>query len=207
MVETKALERSKALDLHLLARYISIITTPAIVGSLMLFDTLHRFSPSTEIFLETLAIVFFFSIFLPVFFTLYLLKKERIGNFHIQERRERTVPFSFALVSSTGSLLAIKYLGASPEMTKMLLIFYLMSLGFVAITSWRYKISGHMFIFCSSIFLLISFVDMRYVYLLPLAVPIAWSRVYLREHTRGEILGAIGYSIISFFTFMLLINN
>lgn len=206
MAEAKALERNQ-INFTVLARAISIASTPGITGGLFLAYALYALSPTAEIFLKSLFIVFFFSIFLPAVFTFYLLKKEKIGNFHIKERRERTIPFAFALISSTGSLLIIKYLGINHELIKMLIIFYLMALGFVAITSWRYKISGHIFIFFSSVLSLSFFLGREFAYLLLLAIPIAWARVYTKEHTWGEVLGAVGYSLVSFIFFTLLINT
>jgi len=189
------------------AKVISIMSTPAIVGTLLLMYTFYEFSATIEIFFKSLGAVFFFSVFLPILFTFYLMKKNKVKNFHMIEREERKMPFGFALVSSAVSLLAIKYLNANLELTRIVLTLYLMALGFVTITFLKYKISGHTFIFSSAIFILVSFLDLRFIYLLPLVIPIGWARVYLKEHTIGEVVGAVGYSIISFIIFSILINN
>lgn len=204
MAETKKIEDN---DYHKFAKIISIISTPAITGSFLLIYMVYNFSPTLDIMFKTLLIVSFFSIILPVFFTVFLLRKDKIKNFHIRERKERAVPFAFALVSSAGSLLAIKYFATNSELIRMVLILYLMALGYVAITLLRFKISGHIFIFSSALLVLAFYTDLRFIYLFPLTILIGWSRVYLKEHTIGEVVGAVGYSIISFVIFSILINN
>lgn len=189
------------------AKVISIISTPAIVGTLLLIYTFYEFSESTEIFFKSLGAVFFFSVFLPVLFTFYLMQKNKVKNFHMIEREERKMPFGFALVASVVSLLAIKYLNSNLELTRMIMTLYLMALGFVTITFLKYKISGHTFIFSSAIFILVSFLDLRFIYLFPLVILIGWARVYLKEHSLGEVLGGVGYALISFIVFSILFSS
>lgn len=190
-----------------LAKTISFVFTPAIAGTFILLYSIYVFSPTREIFYKSFAAVFFFSIVLPVVFTLYLVRKKKIANFHIKERKERAIPFAFALVSSAFSLLAIKYIGANPELTRMFLILYLMGLGYAAITLLKFKISGHTFVSTSAMVVLTAFSDLRFIYLLPLIALIGWARVSLKEHTVGETIGGAIYAIISFILFSLLISN
>ena len=200
-------QKKEGFDYNRFAKIISFAFTPAITGSFLLLYMVYTFSPTLEVMFKTLLIVSFFSIILPVCFTFFLLKNNKIKNFHIRERKERAVPFAFALLSSAGSLLAIKYFATNPELVRMVLILYLMALGYVAITLLRFKISGHIFIFSAAILVLSFYVDLRFIYLLPLSILIGWSRVYLKEHTLGEVIGAAVYSMISFMVFSLLINN
>lgn len=189
------------------ARVLSVLTTPAIVGSLILLYALYSLSPSTEIFLKSFALVFVLSILIPIFFIFYLVKLKKIGNFHIKNRKERRLPFIFVLIMSALSLLAVKYMGVGQELLRMLLIFYLMGLGYTVITLLKTKISGHVFVFTAGILLLTSYIDLRFVFLLPLAGVIGWSRVHLEQHSLGEVAGGFAYAIISFFVFSLLINS
>lgn len=200
-------EKTEEQDYRKLAKTISFVFTPAITGSLLLVYMLYEFSPTIDAMIKTLLLVFLFSIILPVFFTYFLLKEGKIKNFHIKERKERAVPFAFALISSSVSLLAIKYFTTNPELTRMVLVLYLMALGYVAITLLRFKISGHIFIFTSAIIVITAFSDLRFIYLLPLAGVIGWARVALKEHTIGEVAGGFAYAIMSFIIFSLLINN
>ncbi|RJO59968.1 hypothetical protein C4544_06375 [candidate division WS5 bacterium] len=189
-----------------LAQTITLITTPAIVGSLTLFYTLYYFSPSLEIFYKTFFSVLVLSIIMPVLFIFFLMKKGHIGNFHMKERKDRVLPFGFTLISGIISLLIIKYLENDPELLKMFLIFFLMALGYSVITFLKFKPSGHVFVFASAVLALAFFIDTRFAYSLILIAPIGWARVYMKEHTLGEVAGAGIYALFSFWAFSMLIS-
>ncbi len=186
------------------AHAITYVTSPAIVGGFLLFYTLYIFSPNERLFLETFGAIFFFSIILPVLFTFYLMRKEKVGNFHMKEREERTMPFAFAMIASAISLLAVKLLGVNHEFFRIVITFYLMGLGYVVINILRFKISGHIFVSTASLLILTFFVDVRFVFLAPLIILIGWSRGKLKEHSFGEVAGSLAYSLISFIIFSFL---
>ncbi len=187
-----------------LAHAVTYATTPAIVGGFLLFYTLYIFSPNEKLFLETFGAICFFSIIMPVLFTFYLMRKEKVGNFHMKEREERTIPFAFAMAVSAISLLAVKLLGTNHEFFRIVLTFYLMGLGYVIINILRFKLSGHIFVFTASLLILTFFVDVRFVFLAPLIILIGWSRGRLKEHTFGEVAGSLAYSLVSFIIFSFL---
>lgn len=186
------------------AKILTFIFSPVFMGSLFLFYSLWILSPSTEMFSKAFVAILFFSILLPVIFTIYLIKKEKIKNFHLKIRKERTLPFAFAMLTSTISLIIIKYLGVNPEFLRLVLTVYLMALGYVIINLLKFKISAHVFVFFSSVLVLTFFIDLRFVYLAPLVLPIGWARVQLDEHTVGEVAGGVAYSIFSFIIFSFL---
>jgi|GEM_PF-1474987 len=202
MVEKKKKNQSTKV-----AETISFISTPAIVGTFFLVYALYNFSPDINSFFKSFLLVFTFSVGIPLFATFYLLKKQKIGNFHIKNRKERVVPFAIAMILSTLSLLIMKYLNENPELLRMMIILYLMALGYVAITFLKFKISGHVFILTSALIVLTAFLDLRFIYFVPLIAVVGWARVHLKEHSIGEIVGAFAYTIISFLAFSLLINN
>ncbi|MEK7447718.1 MAG: phosphatase PAP2 family protein [Patescibacteria group bacterium] len=190
-----------------LAKVITLVTTPAVVGGVLLFYAVYMFSPTTEIFYKTFLSVLFLSVVLPVAFIFLLMKKGKIGNFHMKEREDRILPFGFTLMSGTFSILVVRYLNNDPVLVRMFLVFFLMALGYSVITFLKFKISGHTFVFTSAMIILIIFLDLRFIFLLPLVFLIGWARVYLEEHTLGEVVGGAAYAITSFILFSLLINN
>lgn len=190
-----------------LAKVITLLTTPAVVGGVLLFYAVYMFSPTTEIFYKTFLSVLFLSVVLPVAFIFLLMKKGKIGNFHMKERKDRILPFGFTLISGTFSILVVRYLNNDPVLVRMFLVFFLMALGYSVITFLKFKISGHTFVFTSAMLILIIFLDLRFIFLLPLVFLIGWSRVYLEEHTLGEVVGGAIYAVISFVIFSLLINS
>lgn len=190
-----------------LAKAITLVTTPAIVGGVLLFYTLYILSPTTEIFYKTFLSVLFLSVILPVAFIFLLMKKGKIANFHMKEREDRVLPFGFTLISGTFSILVVRYLNNDPMIVRMFLIFFLMALGYSVITFLKFKISGHTFVFTSAMLLLVIFLDIRFIFLLPLVFLIGWSRVYLEEHTLGEVVSGAVYGVVSFVIFSLLINS
>lgn len=189
------------------AKMITTISTPAIVGGALLFYALYELSPNVEIFLKTFFSVLTLSIILPVLFIFYLMKKGKVGNFHLKEREDRALPFGFTLIAGTISLVLVRYFGNDPMLIRMFLTFFLMALGYSVITFLKYKISGHVFIFSSAIFILVSFIDLRFIYLLPLVIPIGWARVYQDDHTTKEVVGGFVYALISFLAFSVLFSR
>jgi len=190
-----------------LAKAITFITTPALIGGLLLFYALYTVSPTTEIFYKTFSAVITFSIILPVLFIFFLIKKGHVSNFHMKERKDRVIPFGFTLLAGIISLLIVKHFETDPMLLRMFLTFFLMALGYSVITFLKYKISGHTFIFTSAILVLVFFLDLRFIYLLPLVLLIGWSRVYLKEHTLGEVAGGASYAVVSFVAFSLLFGS
>lgn len=190
-----------------LAKTITLITTPAIVGGLTLFYALYYFSPNLEVFYKTFFSVFLLSIIFPVLFIFFLMKKGHIGNFHMKEREDRVLPFGFILLSGIISLLIVRYFESNPELLKMFLIFFLMALGYSVITFLKFKPSGHVFVYVSAILALAFFIEINIIYFLILVVPIGWARVYTKEHTLGEIAGAGIYALVSFIFFSLFLGQ
>lgn len=123
-----------------LAKVITLVTTPAVVGGVLLFYAVYMFSPTTEIFYKTFLSVLFLSVVLPVAFIFLLMKKGKIGNFHMKEREDRILPFGFTLMSGTFSILVVRYLNNDPVLVRMFLVFFLMALGYSVITFLKFKI-------------------------------------------------------------------
>ncbi|MDO8507800.1 MAG: hypothetical protein Q7S53_04530 [bacterium] len=190
-----------------LAKAITLITTPAIVGGIFLLYTLYTLSPTTEVFYKTFLSVLFLSVILPILFIFFLMKIGKVSNFHMKERKDRVLPFGFTLVSGVASLLVVKSLESDPMIIRMFLIFLIMALGYSVITFLKFKLSGHTFVFTSAILILVSYIDLRFIFLLPFVFAIAWARVYQKEHTIGEVAGGFAYAIVSFIIFSTLINN
>lgn len=189
------------------AKIITIISTPAIIGGGLLFYALYELSPSVEIFLKTFISVLVLSVILPVLFILLLMKKGKVSNFHLKEREERVLPFGFTLIAGTISLVLVRYFGNDPMLIRMFLTFFLMALGYSVITFLKYKISGHTFVFTSAILILVAFLDLRFIYLLPLVIPIGWARVYQDDHSTKEVVGGFIYALISFLAFSVLFSR
>ena len=116
-----------------LAQFITFASTHAIVGTATLFYLVYIFSPSFEDFIKIFFTALFITIIIPIVYIVYLLKKEKIQNFHMKEHKERIFPFIVMFISGGFSLFIIKHLGASPEIIRLGTIFLLMSAGYVEI--------------------------------------------------------------------------
>ncbi len=187
------------------ARFITFASTHAIVGTAALFYLVYILSPSLKDFITIFFTALFTTVVIPVIYVIYLLKKGKIQNFHMKKHKERILPFLVIFASGILSILAIKYLGASSDIIKLGTIFLLMSAGYVAIT-FKYKISGHGFVFTSSVLFLSFFANYQFLLLLLFLIPIGWSRIYLKEHTLGEFVGGATYALASFYVLSLFLG-
>lgn len=181
-----------------IAKTITDISSPAVVGAIFLVYAFHQLSTSNEMFLKIIFTILALVIVAPVLFTFFLLKKGIISNFHLKIKKERLDPLLFAMVSGLAAVLCVRYLGGTGEINKIMIIFYVMALGFSFITL-KYKISGHAFVFTSAVVMAATFLgESRFFFLLVLLFPIGWSRLYLKEHTLNEFLLGTGYALVSF---------
>jgi len=186
------------------AKIITVISTPFLVWAFFFGYLFYYYSADTDIFLKTLFLGLFFIILLPAAFILRLYLKGKLTNLHIKVRKQRLVPFIFSLFSVMVFITSIRLLRVNPELFSIVIIYFLMAVGFVMVTL-KYKLSGHAFAFVSSVIILSTYIDQRFIFLLPLVLVIAWSRIRLNEHTPKEVLAGTLYAIVSFYLLRLFI--
>lgn len=158
----------------------------------MLAVTLFRTGMTKEqimILLLSLAIV---DVAVPILVFLRLLKKGTISDIDVSVRSERHLLFGFLLVVATASTALSYFLGNN--------LFFVLNLSglilvlTIFLTTFYFKISGHMMLNASSIFALNFLFDFTFVWLFLLLPLVGIARIYLKKHTLAEVLtgGVVG---------------
>ncbi len=122
---------------------------------------------------------------------LRLMKSQRT-NWDVSHRPKR-VRLLLLLLGVSVLFFASLSLYGNSELMKLSGIVFLWLLGFFLITL-KIKISGHMAGFLLASGLVIFWYGAVFALLLVLLPFIAWSRVVLKRHTIGEVIGGTGYS-------------
>ena len=158
----------------------------------MLAVTLFRTGMTKEqvmILLPTLAIV---DVVVPILVFLRLMKKGTISDIDVSIRSERHYLFGFLLVVATASTALSYFLG-----NNLFFILHLSGLILVLtifLTTFYFKISGHMMLNASSIFALNFLLGFHLWWLFLLVPLVGFARIYLKKHTLSEVLagGTVG---------------
>jgi len=140
----------------------------------------------------------FITMILPLgLLLLWAVKTKRVANWDISNRRERVRAFVVLAFFLCIDYVIMQTVG-TPYMNQVFRFFLMLYFGFFLITL-RWKLSGHM----STISLVALFFTYWYggiFFLLFTLIPlVAWSRLILKRHTMGEIIGGTAYTFFVFF--------
>jgi len=140
----------------------------------------------------TFSVFAVFSVMLPLCYVAYLLRKGAIGDMHMKHREERMLPLIAACISNVLGLSVLYDLGGENALFQFALVQCVLAFLFLGITPF-YKISLHS---ASAGVLFFVSVQLTGYVIAPLMsfVVIGWSRVYLKRHTKMQVLlgGGLG---------------
>lgn len=172
---------------------ISRIFDPSVVLSFLTFlgilksDISHR---------GIVVFIFLLPIFvgIPLVYFLWLLRTHQIHNIDVTNRKERVKPLFGLLGFLLIDIVVISFFD-NPFLLNMFLLYFLWTLGFLAITLY-WKISGH-----SGIATLASLLLIRWygIYMWPvffIVLLVSWARIVRRDHTLTQVVAGIIYSLI-----------
>lgn len=166
-----------------------VIEIPAAIVLAVLFAVSNNFR------WRFLVIILLIDAVMPFVFYLHLLMKKEISNWDVTNRKERVPLYLFTLIAhGVGLILAL--ILAKGDLTKILLVFYLVAVVFFGVTTF-WKISVHAGVNA----VLVTFINIlfgwQYWYLYVVVVLVGWSRVRNGHHTwmqvtMGAVVGAVG---------------
>jgi membrane-associated phospholipid phosphatase len=139
------------------------------------------------------------SIFFPVMYIYWLLRRGKISDFDIYYRDQRLKPYFFVMACGGLSLLVMQ-ISLAPHLIIVLTGASLTQTLLMSIINLRWKISAHaaaMAGFAVLCFYLVGVLGVLFLLGIPLMI---WSRVLLHRHTLGQtivgsLLGAIIFSV------------
>lgn len=132
------------------------------------------------------AIILFVMIVPPIFLLIRAIKKKKISNWDMSDRKQRVGALLVFLgfFASGIFLLSLFY---EPGITRFFLYMFVVFLLFFAVTL-RYKMSGHLTGLAIWIFCISSWFGWHVILLCMLLPLLGWSRVTLKRHTVGQVI-------------------
>jgi len=136
-------------------------------------------------------------LFVPLIILLWwAVKTKRVRNWDLSNRKERVrallILFPFLLLDAV----FIRYVG-TPTMTSLFFYWVILFFGFYFVTL-RVKISGHMIGTTTLCCFVISWFGWRWWPIVAVLPILAWSRLALKRHTVGEVIGGVLYALVIF---------
>jgi hypothetical protein len=182
------------LDKEKLAAKVSDIFNPLYISFVFfLIVSLHVSSSLLEAAKYWLVTGFFFCV-LPLGDVFLRIKKGITKDIHIDERKDRIIPFLITLTSSIAGLFAVSFLGFPKEIQAVSWAIVLTGAIITVITLF-WKISLHAAGISAIITALIVFLGSPAV-ILALFVPVVfWARLTLRKHDIWQLLAGSGLSV------------
>jgi membrane-associated phospholipid phosphatase len=138
---------------------------------------------------------------LPILFVVFMLKTGRIGDLHMSATQERHLPYIVA-ISAAALALVLVVAGGGPAQLTCLALFNIVVLILLGLINTRWLISIHATA-AASTWLIAAFVFGWRVgfILLPLAVLVAWARLFLRRHTPAQVFAGLALGLFTVVVF------
>jgi membrane-associated phospholipid phosphatase len=179
------------------ASLISRIFDPFIGFTFLFFLSAIRSGIAGWDLVTLMSILFITMILPPALLLFWAVKTKRISNWDISDRSQRVRALLVLGVFLFCDYFIMQFLG-TPLMKQLFVFLINIFFGFFLITL-RFKLSGHMA--TATLILLFLFhwygwIMVPLFFLLPL---LAWSRITLKRHTVGEVVGGFLYSLVIFF--------
>jgi membrane-associated phospholipid phosphatase len=172
------------------ARYLSHIFSPPMVYAILGFITAWAALPFIPGLLWG-AIYGFFVSLLPLLLVIFLLKTGRIEDIHLNNSKERRIPYLVGIIGSIAAFIIISQF-QGPALLGSLAIGSAIGLTVLALINNFWLISSHMAsITMAAIFIWIVFGSLYGLIVVPLVVLVFAIRLYLRRHTVSQLLAGM----------------
>lgn len=166
------------------------------LGILFIMTTLR--SGVTGFRFATLMIVFLLFMILPlILIRFWAIRNKYITNWDVSNRIQRVRALLVLAVLLVFDYVILQFF-STPYMQQFFLFLLVSFFGFFLITL-KFKISGHMWTATLLICMFVYWYGWIMVPLFLMIPLIAWSRLMLKRHTVGEVIGGVVYSIMVFF--------
>lgn len=179
------------------ARYLSHIFSPPMVYAVLGFITAWAELPFLPGLLWGSIFGFFVSL-LPLLVVIYLLKSGRIKDIHLNNSKERRIPYLVGIAGSIAAIITIRQF-QGPPLLGTLAVGSAFGLIVLALINNFWLISSHMAsITMAAIFIWVVFGPLYGLIVLPMVVLVFSIRLYLRRHTLSQLLAGslVGVSSI-----------
>ncbi|UKA60953.1 phosphatidic acid phosphatase [Arthrobacter sp. FW306-2-2C-D06B] len=162
-----------------------VFQPPAVVTALLLISPAVQPGFPGTIWFGVLAALFV--CVLPLAYVLLMVKLGKLSDHHVSDRKERAPLLMLALVSVVVGLLVLNLIHA-PTSVSVMILALIGGITVLAAVSLLWKISGHASAISAAAVMVALMFGPAWLPLLLLVPAVGWSRVVLRDHTRGQVI-------------------
>ncbi len=162
-----------------------VFQPPAVVTVLLLISPAVQPGFPGTIWFGVLAALFV--CVLPLAYVLLMVKLGKLSDHHVSDRKERAPLLMLALVSVVVGLLVLNLIHA-PTSVSVMILALIGGIPVLAAVSLLWKISGHASAISAAAVMVALMFGPAWLPLLLLVPAVGWSRVVLRDHTRGQVI-------------------
>ncbi|MEN3038337.1 MAG: phosphatase PAP2 family protein [Candidatus Kryptonium sp.] len=178
------------------AEIISLISAPQIVSFVsFIFISFYLETNIKMKLISAFTTISFTSIF-PTVFIYYLIYRGKIDHPFVPVREQRTIPYLFAVLSAFIGFLILIYFKSHWLIIASQWCYVLNTLLILVINS-RWKISAHSAGLSGPLTILVWIFGYEVIPLFLLIPLVGWSRLYLKAHTLGQVIGGTMLGIFS----------
>lgn len=181
---------------HLAAELISLIANPVLLLIVAATFISYRYADDSAEFFGWLAVALCLLVVPGLIYSAFIWVKERKIDIDISNREDRVVPL---MLSTLGAMIAgyllINHGVRNPELLLMnnVLVALLIALTIIT-TIW--KVSLHTATTAALSTLLVLFGGTNFIWLFALLIPVAWSRLFLKQHTPAQLIAGTAVGVI-----------
>ena len=177
-----------------IATLISRLFEPVVVLSVLILVALTRSGLEGYAYYRFISVFFFLMVLPPMAFLVWAVQTKKISNWDVGDRKQRVKALGLFLIFQVLNVV-LTWIYGNVYLLHLMIFFLLWFLGFYLITLF-WKISGHSGLTALGAVLIIQWFGPAWWPVL-LAIPlVSWARVVRRDHTVGQVVGGVGYSIV-----------
>ncbi len=187
-----------------IAEVLSFFTNPIFVLIAAIAYIAHLFADDPGDFVNWSLIGVGLLIAPALLFASYDWYKDRKIDIDISQRKERFVPM---LLATLGAFIGSYLVNTRASNESLLLVGYVLVALLMALTivTFVWKISLHTSTLSAAIMLLTIFKGPAYVFWIIIVIPVAWARIYLKQHTLSQVtagsLFGVGITFVAWLIF------
>lgn len=170
------------------ARLVSNLLSPPLVWAVLVFTIAFHVTANRTLAL-TYALVYGVMIcLLPILYIAWMVRRGKISDIHMKERRERIIPFIVSVVCSSLAWVALRLMNA-PDILPLVAAVTLIQLSIMAVITLFWQISMHaMGITVAVVAMGVVFGGGAALATSPLVPIVAAARLSLRRHTLAQVV-------------------
>ncbi len=173
------------------ARAISNLFSPPMVWAVLVFPMAFRNAESPARALLWALTYGILVCLMPLLYVVWMVRRGKIGDIHMKERRERFLPFLVSMACTTVAWQVLRLMGA-PPMLPMVAVFTLAELAVMATITLVWQISMHaMSIAVAVVATAIVFGPISALIVSPLMPLVGVARLKLERHTLSQVVAGL----------------